>query len=118
MPIPFRTLIPACLALLLAACALGGPEVVYVADRDYPPAVVVERLHAFPDRPYVVLAELNWTTREQTRREVENRLAEEARKLGADAIVFGRSTSQITTLHDPSGSTETNRQFATAIRYR
>ena len=106
------------LTLVVTGCAVGGPSVSYVADQRYQPTASVERLRAYPDRPYVALAELNWMTTEQTRREVEDRLAEEARRLGANAIVFGRSTSQINSLHDPTASTETNRHTATAIRYR
>ena len=106
------------LALLVVGCAVGGPSISYIADQRFQPTASVERLRAFPDRPYVALAELNWMTSGQTRRETEDRLAEEARQLGANAIVFGKSTSQINSLNDPTASTETNRHTATAIRYR
>ncbi len=108
-----------CLSLLVAGCAaVGGPSVSYVAEQRYQPTASVERLRAFPDQPYVALAELHWTASQKTRREVEDLLAEEARKLGANAIVFGKSTSFQHTLNPDSDSTETNRYAATAIRYR
>ncbi len=106
------------LATLLGACAVGGPRVTYLAEQRYQPTASVERLRALPDRPHVALAELAWSTSGQTRREVEDRFVEEARRLGANAIVFGKSASSVNTLHEPTASTETNRQTATAIRYR
>jgi hypothetical protein len=66
------------LTLVVTGCAVGGPSVSYVADQRYQPTASVERLRAYPDRPYVALAELNWMTTEQTRREVEDRLAEDS----------------------------------------
>jgi hypothetical protein len=107
-----------CLAFAVSACAVGGPNIVYVTDQRYQPTASVERLRAFPDRPYVALAELDWMATGQTRREIEDRLAEEARQLGANAIVFGKTRTSLNNLNDTSGTSETKHQSAIAIRYR
>ena len=109
------------LVVLVGGCAASGPKVTYVADQRYQPTVVVDRLRISPDTPYVVLAEMSWVTSQElaTRRDVEDMLAEEARKLGANAVIFGKSKSKpMGNVGDMDAYLQSDSYSAVAIRYR
>ena len=108
-------------AVLVGGCAMGGPKVTYVADQRYQPTAVVDRLRAPPDTPYVVLAEMSWITSQElaTRRDVEDMLADEARKLGANAVIFGKSeVNYLRNTGDMDSTLQGDSYSAVAIRYR
>ena len=107
------------LAALVTGCAnLGRPGVEYMGDVRYPPTVTVERLRLEPNRPYEAIAALSFTSSAHTRRTAEDLLAEEARRLGADAVVFDPSV--LTKLSSSSvviDHQESYRYDAIAVRY-
>lgn len=107
------------LALLAGGCATLGPSVTYLGEVRYPPTAYVERLRAEPARPYTAIAELAYISSTLTRREIEDLMAEQARALGADAVVLGKSTlAEQRSADDTQLHEETYRFSAVAIRYR
>jgi hypothetical protein len=106
------------IATLVAGCAGLRPSVDYMTDVRYPPTVVVERLRLEPNRPYTPVAGLSYTRSTHTRREAEEMIAEEARRLGADAVVYDPSKL---TWFKATGMTmqyvETKSYDAIAVRY-
>jgi len=109
------------LVVLVGGCAAGGPKVTYVAAQRYQPTVAVDRLRAPPDTPYIILAEMSWITSQEraTRRDVEAMMVEEARKLGANAVIFGKSKGKsMGNVGDMDAYLQSDSYSAVAIRYR
>ena len=109
------------LVLLVGGCAASAPKVTYVADQRYQPTAVVDRLRIPPGTPYVVLAEMSWITSQEqaTRRDVEDMMLEEARKLGANAVIFGKSKdTAMGNVGDMDRYLQSDSYSAVAIRYR
>ena len=91
MPSRYPLLLLLVVSLLLGACAASRPQVTYLTDARYPPSVTVERLRDIPARPHEAIADLSWyTSSNETLRETQARLAETARQLGADAVIFDK----------------------------
>ena len=111
------TLLP---VLLLTACGTLGLSVTRLTDTDYPPTAYAERLRAEPVRPYVEVAEISLTSSADTttRREAEEQLAEQARSLGADAIILGKSKqTDLRSTDEGARVEESYRYGGIAIRY-
>lgn len=104
--------------LALGGCTTLGPSVSHLGDARYPPTAYVERLRAEPVRPHVAIAEIAYRSSTHTRREIEDLIVEEARRIGADAIVFGKSSlAMLRSAGEPQRSEETYNFGGVAIRY-
>lgn len=106
--------------LLLTACGSLGLSINRLTDADYPPTAYAERLRAEPARPYVAIAEISvsGSADTTTRREAEEQMAEQARRLGADAIILGKSSqTELRSTDEGPRHEESYRYGGIAIRY-
>jgi hypothetical protein len=107
------------LLLPLGCSGVGGPNVVHLTDQRFPPRPVIEQLRSEPGRPYDAIAEFSYRSSRLTRAEVEALFAEQARQLGADAVLlYKRELGPYTRAIPQQSHEESYRYHATAIRYR